>query len=98
MLIDILERMGFRRSDRDNSWFKDYGNNVILKVSSPGPNELEIELNMPIPTGVDSSQLNSPEDVIRLLINLPISRDLLRSLSDALMDMMRLRMIISMSN
>ena len=98
MFTDILERMGFRRSDRDNSWFKDYGNNVVLKVTSPSPNELEIELNMPIPTNVNSSQLNNPEDVVRLLVNLPISRDLLRSLSNALMDMMRLRLIISMSN
>ncbi|ADY00960.1 hypothetical protein VMUT_0749 [Vulcanisaeta moutnovskia 768-28] len=98
MFVRILERMGFRKSDDDNYWFKDYGNNVVLKVMSAGSSEIEIELNMPIPTDVNPSSLDKPEDIIDLIVNSPTNKNLLLSLLRAINDMMNLRLVINMSN
>ncbi|WP_243671417.1 hypothetical protein [Vulcanisaeta sp. JCM 16161] len=90
--------MGFKRSDSNNYWFKDYGNNVILKVTSQGSNEVEIELDMPIPTGINPQSLDNPEEVIKSIMNSPVTKDLRQSLSHALSDLLKLRLTISMSN
>ncbi len=98
MLINVLKSMGFRKSNDGDYWFKDYGNNVMLKVASQGLNEVEIELDMPMLTGVNPQSLGNPEEVIKSIINSPITKDILQSLLHALSDLMSLRMIISMVN
>ncbi|WP_054853367.1 hypothetical protein [Vulcanisaeta distributa] len=98
MFIDLLKSMGFRKSNNDNSWLKDYGNNVTLKVMPTDLNEVEIELDMPIPTGLNPDLSSDPKDFVYLIMSMPIDKDLLQSLHNALNDLMSLRLIMIMSN
>ncbi len=98
MLVKILREMGFRRDEGDDYWFKDYGNNIVLKVTSIGHNEVELELDMPIPTGVNSSSFNKPEELIKAIVNSPSNRNLLSSLLHAINDMVHLKLIINLGN
>lgn len=98
MLVKILREMGFRRDEEDDYWFKDYGNDIVLKVASIGRNEMELELDMPIPTGINSSSLNKPEELIKAIVNSPLNRNLLSSLLHAINDMIHLKLIINLGN
>ncbi|WP_054843943.1 hypothetical protein [Vulcanisaeta souniana] len=99
MLVKVLKEMGgFRRDDEDDYWFKDYGNDVVLKVASTGYNEMEIELDMPVPTDINSSSLNKPEKLIEAIMNSSLNKGLLSSLLHAINDMIHLKLIINLGN
>lgn len=96
VIIEFLENMGFRKDSE--SWLKDYGNNVTLRIVPIGVDDLEIELNASILTDIDLSTIREPRELITALIESPLSRDSLVSLLRAIMDIISIRLAMSMVN
>ena len=97
-ITSILESMGFKKDNDDNYYYKDYGNNIVLKITPINADDIELELNASIPTDIDLSTINEPSDLIRALLNSSISKDSLLSLLKAINDIARIKLIMNMNN
>ncbi|KUO79820.1 MAG: hypothetical protein AT714_01440 [Vulcanisaeta sp. OSP_8] len=96
ILINILRDLGFRRSG--DSWVKDYGDDVELKITPSNTGDVDIEFNASIITNEDLSEISTPEDLMRVLLNLPAGGELLVSLFKAANDLMHIKLAMSMIN
>ncbi len=96
ILINILRDLGFRRSG--DSWVKDYGDNVELKITPSNTGDIDVEFNASIITNEDLSEVSTPEDLMRVLLNLPAGGELLVSLFKAVNDLIHIKLAMSMIN